>query len=226
MKKFIVFIITAIILAVGTISCGNNASTKDPYASQRAREQFVKDSMARVQFVRDSIAFAKRVDELKPLFTEKSDEFSSSVWVEPKSAPKYANRNGVYLYFEKKDGKAQNLRFKWQYYASEWLFIKNMVFNIDGQNIRIAPSMETDCGNGGMIWEWCDESVVSGTSVGNEDTLTEINEKFISLLANATSVKVKMNGSQYYDTRTLTAEQIKSIKDTYDYFKALGGKIY
>ena len=68
---------------------------------------------------------------------------------------------------------------------------------------------------GGKIWEWCDEAVVGGNSV---------DEKFIAKIANAKSVKVKMNGSQYYDTRVLTAEQIKSIKDTYEYYKALGGK--
>ena len=49
-------------------------------------------------------------------------------------------------------------------------------------------------------------------------------EKFIKKIANAKSVKVKLNGRQYYDTRTLKAEQIKSIKDTYEYYLALGGR--
>ena len=51
-----------------------------------------------------------------------------------------------------------------------------------------------------------------------------INEKFIKKLAYAKSVKIKMNGRQYYNTRVLTKNQIKNIKDSYEYFIALGGK--
>ena len=74
--------------------------------------------------------------------------------------------------------------------------------------------METDCAYG-KIWEWCDESVNKNTS--------NITEEFIKRIANATSVKIKLNGRQYYDTRTLNPTQIKTIKDTYDYYLALGG---
>ena len=90
-----------------------------------------------------------------------------------------------------------------------------MIFNIDGDNITIIPDMETDCGYGGMIWEWCDEYV---GSIGN------VSGEFIEKLANAESVKVRMNGNQYYDTRTLTSTQINSIKDAYEYYLALGGE--
>ena len=144
-----------------------------------------------------------------------SMSFQTSCGLPPKTAPKSVNRNGVYCYFVMYEGKPVTLRFRYQYYSDEWLFIESMIFNIDGENITIIPDMDTDCGDGGKIWEWCDEAVIGGNSV---------DEKFIAKIANAKSVKVKMNGSQYYDTRVLTAEQIKSIKDTYEYYKALGGK--
>jgi hypothetical protein len=93
-----------------------------------------------------------------------------------------------------------------------------MIFNFDGEdNVTIRPDMETDCGDGGMIWEWCDEHVGNSNYNG-------IDEQFIKKIVNAESVKVKMNGRQYYDIRTLTADQLKSIKDTYEYYIALGGK--
>lgn len=67
----------------------------------------------------------------------------------------------------------------------------------------------TDCG-GGRIWEWCDLQ------------LTDID--LIRALEKAKSVKIKMNGDKYYDTRTLNSVAITSIQKTIKYYKALGGK--
>lgn len=219
MKKVLILLATVLALS----ACMNSASNKQQ-AEEKARlerEQFVRDSLARDKAIKDSIATAERnaevIARVSKSFNEAKDEFSNKSWVKPKSAPKYTNRNGVYCYFATEDGKAvNNFRFVYQYYADDWLFIKNMIFNIDDENITITPDMETDCGNGGMIWEWCDKLVTTTSSDG-------ITEEFIKKIANANSVKVKMNGRQYYDTRTLTKEQIKSIKDTYDYFIARGG---
>ena len=216
MKKFI-NILTCLIVAMVAMSCRNNINSTQ--TTEKTHEQIIADSIARAEFVRDSILKSPenqaKIASLKPLFNEKKDEFQDNAWVEPKTAPAYRNRNGVFCYFALKNGVAENFRFVFQYYADDWLFIRNMVFNIDGENTTIVPEMDTDCGNGGMIWEWCDESVGKYGS---------LNENFIKKLANAKSVKVKMNGSQYYDTKTLSAAQIKSIKDTYEYYIALGGR--
>lgn len=219
MKKIFI-----LILAITVVACGLNNSKSQKEAERAAaeaaalREQFVKDSIARVEFVKDSIAKAEIIKKNQPLFIIKKDEFSNKSWVEPKTAPRYRNRNGVYAYFAMEDGRAYNFRFVYQYYADDWLFIRNMIFNIDDENITVVPNMETDCGDGGMIWEWCDVHVSGGDSAS-----VDINEYFIRKIANAKSVKVKMNGRQYYDTRTLTKAQLQSIKDTYDYYCALGG---
>lgn len=208
MKKFI-YIFVAVLACAMSNSCGNNSKTNDSALKISAeREKFIADSLAKEKAKLDSIN-AITVTRLKPFFTEKKDEFSDITWIEPKSAPKYRSMNGTYCYFAKKGEKVENFRFVFQYYADDWLFIESMIFNIDGENITISPSMDTDCGYGGKIWEWCD---------------TQISLEFIEKLANAKSVKVKMNGSHYYGTRTLTTAQIQSIKNTYDYFKALGGE--
>lgn len=217
MKKRIMIMLATFVAMISLVSCGNTSTAEK---ARIERENFVRDSIARAEFVRDSIATAKHNAEViarySNLFSVKKDEFSNIAWVKPKNAPKYRNQNGVYCYFATENGKAtSNFRFVYQYYADEWLFICNMIYNIDGENITIVPDMDTDCGIGGKIWEWCDESVNYNTSGVNED--------FIKKIATATSVKVKMNGRQYYDTRTLSATQIKSIKDTYEYYLALGG---
>ena len=235
MNKYIRNLVAVLVVSLSFSSCGDSSKS-----AKLEREQYVKDSIERAESIRDSIikrrqfvfdSIARVEDSIarvknaevikthKSLFTEKKDDFSNYAWVEPKDAPRYRNRNGIYCYFKLENGVASNFRFVYQYYADDWLFIKNMIFNFDGENnITIVPKMETDCGDGGMIWEWCDEFVSSLSNVNG------IDEEFIKSIANAKSVKVKMNGKQYYDTRTLTAKQIKSIKDTYEYYIALGGK--
>lgn len=214
MEKNFLFL-AALLLLSSCSGPSKNAERMKFVQDSIARAEFVRDSIARVEFVKDSIEKVEHnkavIAKCEPKFTHKKDEFSDVVWVTPKSAPKYRNMNGVYCYFATENGIAKNFRFVFQYHSDEWLFIHNMIFNIDGENITISPSMETDCGYGGKIWEWCDVPAVLYSEV-------------VTKIANSNSVKVKMNGRQYYDTRTLSSSQIASIKETYEYFLALGGE--
>lgn len=154
---------------------------------------------------------AVKIKELKKYFTEENDEFSDTKWVEPQTRPRYTNQNGYCLYFALKEGKATNPRFRIQYEADEWLFIQYMIFNIDGDNITFTPTnMETDNGNGGRIWEWCDESALDL-------------EPLIKKIAYANTVKIKMVGRQYSKVKTMSSKQIQYFKYSYEYYKALGG---
>ena len=153
-----------------------------------------------------------KIKELAQYFTEKKDEFSDTKWVEPKTRPKYTNENGYCMYFSVENGVATNPRFLIQYEADDWLFIQYMIFNIDGENITFTPSeMETDCGNGGRIWEWCDEYAVNM-------------ESLIKKIAHAKSVKIKFVGKQYNDVKTMSSKQILYFKYSYEYYKAMGGE--
>ena len=226
MKKFIV--ITAAIMAI--MSCkpvnqynDSQLSRSEKAAIERAKEQHRLDSIARENAMalarKDSINRVTR-SKLKQYFTENTDEFSDVVWVKPKSAPQYVNRNGIYCYFARNktdftspNSRAYNFRLVVQYYAEEWLFIRSMIFNIDGENYTFVPdNMKRDCGYGGKIWEWCDES-------------TRFDTALIEKIANAKTVKVKFNGSDYYKVKTLTPEQILSIKRTYEDYKAYDGEL-
>lgn len=236
MKKFLLAFLTIL------ISLSSCSSYKARKIAEQERAQFVKDSIARVEFVRDSIALAnKRAQEARErraqfvrdstlraenektiarcskLFRVKSDEFSSSKWYYPQSAPHYVNSNACYCYFSFSGYSSQNFRFRFQYYGDSWLFIKSMIFNIDGTNYRIEPEMKRD--NDTMIWEWCDVRVVKKATL--DDRVPD--EDFIKRLGSAKSVKIKLNGTHYYDTKTLTSSQIKAIKNAYDYYVALGG---
>ena len=143
------------------------------------------------------------LDKLSKNFNQKKDEFSNKTWIFPNNKPKYRNRNATYCYFMKQNNEVRNFRFVFQYVNSDWLFIKDLIFNIDGKVFEYS---------GGQIWEWCDLQ------------LSDID--LIRSLENAKSIKIKMNGDKYYDTRTLNSATITSIQETIKYYKALGGRFY
>lgn len=156
-----------------------------------------------------------KIKELKPFFRIRNDEFSSSekTWYQPKSAPNYTNRNGLYCYFQTENDIPSNLRFRMQYYSDDWLFFSKVQFSVDGKAYEYIPmATETDSGDGGHIWEWFDESV------------SESDKELINALANAKSAKMKLIGRQYHDIRTISKDQIKGIKRTLELYQAMGGK--
>ena len=155
-----------------------------------------------------------KIKELLPFFKVKKDGFdpNGKTWYEPKSAPQYTNRNGIYLYFAVQNGKVASLRFRVQYYSDDWLFFKKIQFSIDENAYEYIPSnTETDCGNGGKIWEWFDEA------------LTGSDRDLIYALVEAKSAKMKFIGRQYYDIKTITRNQISDMKRALELYRAMGG---
>jgi len=150
---------------------------------------------------------------LSNYFVFKKDEFDPDgvTWCTPKSAPKFTNRNGLYCYFQIKDDQPSNLRFRMQYVNDDWLFIDRIQFLIDGTAYEFKPEkVEQDNGEGG-IWEWYDQGV------------SYLDRDLIMALSDAKVAKMKIIGSQYFDIRPITKNQIASIKTTLELYNAMGG---
>ena len=161
---------------------------------------------------REAVVDPVKVGKLKSLFVENKDEFEGYTWVQPKSRPIYRNQNGFYCYFQKsKDNEVSNLRFVGQYEGEDWLFINHVKFNIDGVVWDYTPN-EINQDNDTRIWEWFDDDVNSS------------NTSLIKAISNAKVVKVRFIGRQYHDERKMSKNNIQSIRNTLDYYKALGGK--
>ena len=159
-----------------------------------------------------SLVDSAKIKQLAPLFREKKDEFSGLTWIEPKSAPKYRNTNGIYTYFAMENGEPANLRLVIQYFGDSWLFIDKYTFLIDGETYSFTnPDVERD--HDTNIWEWSD------TSVSNGDVA-----QILNAIKNAKEVKVRFHGSKYNEDKALTPAQIKSITQPIEYFEALGGR--
>ncbi len=211
MKKFFLLAIGFVFLLALIGQCADSSEKEVATNSESSAQTQQDDALVEEKAKQDSIN-AVKVKELAQYFTEKKDEFSDIKWVEPKTRPRYTNQNGYCMYFSIDNGVASNPRFLIQYEADDWLFIQSMIFNIDGENITFTPEkMERDNGNGGRIWEWCDEYAGSL-------------EPLIKKIAYAESVKIKMEGDKYYKVKTMSSKQIQYFKYSYEYYKALGGK--
>lgn len=165
-----------------------------------------QDQIAR----RDSV----KIKELIPFFRVSKDEFDVNgvTWYEPNDAPKYINRNGIYIYFGVDKNGIKPLRLKIQYTADDWLFFKKVNFSIDDKPFEYVPrKTETDHG-GGIIWEWSDEAIVDTSD-----------KELIKALASAKSAKMKFIGSQYHNIKNISQKQIQSINRTIELYKAMGG---
>lgn len=154
------------------------------------------------------------IKKLAPNFVLEKDEFDTDgkTFLYPKSRPKYINRNHIFCYFQSADNKPFNFRLKVQYVAEDWLFIQKVIFLIDNTPYEVTPGNVERDNDGGLIWEWFDVQ------------LTDTYFSLIKNLSEAKSVKVKFIGRQYSDVRTLPANQLKSISETYRYYWALGGR--
>jgi len=154
-----------------------------------------------------------KIKKLKGLFKVKKDEFQEHSWVHSKNEPAYRNTNGFFCYFAQDDqGKVSNLRFSGQYAADDWLFIRKLTFNIDGKNIDYIPEkMETD--HNTAIWEWYDDKVDANTFI------------LLFAISHAKKVKVRFHGNQYYEDKVLSETSKNNIKNSLEYYVALGGKV-
>lgn len=225
MKKIFVFVCLAFI-ALSFTMC-----TKETYSNQDLDELLAEinkdkeklDSLQlRNNYLKDSLIYSGVLNNRK-LFRTNEDEFSEITWYHTLAEPKYKGTNECFCYFSTKDNKPFNFRFVFQYYSSDWLFVKKMIFNIDGVNYEFKlDDVNRDVAYCGNIWERIDVCVFDN-NIGNSYIVTPFNKDFILALANSNIVKVKLIGSDYYDIRTISKKQIQSIKTAIEYYIAIGG---
>lgn len=169
------------------------------------------DAIAKIEAEREAAEKVKRAKKKEAerklkTFRKKSDEFRGLTFYRDKRTPGYTSVNFIYPYIGKNES-GYFLRFKIQYTSSDWLFIENAIFLMDGERHVIYGDWERD--NNSKIWEWTDVYV-------DKETL-----QFLDKLSKAKSAKVRYSGSQYYKDRTVTYTEKMIIKKTLEIYKAL-----
>lgn len=184
-----------------TVDKTNSTEIDSIQIAQEQREKAINDSLAIV--VKQKKEKAEKALES---FKKNEDEFKGTAFYRDPRTPNYTNRNFIYPYIGQK-GDNYWLRLKFQYASDDWLFINNGILLIDGEQYTISGNWERDNNSG--IWEWLDLQV--GT-----------NERIIlDKLANSESAKVRYEGRQYHDDRTITSKEKDIIKKTLEIFDDL-----
>lgn len=136
-----------------------------------------------------------------------TDTFSGSVTYMDKTSPRTRLSDAFYLYFDYDPEGSPTLNLVIQYFASKWLFVDSVRFNVDGQILYLATSSwERD--NDHRIWEWIDEPLSD--------------RELIEAIISSKSARIQFEGDQYSDVRTITQGQKDALKrvlrafDTFD----------
>lgn len=179
----------------------NNSKTIVIDSVQLKKERKTKDSL-------EVVSKRKRVKAEKDLktFKKKEDEFKGNAFYRDPRTPYYANINFIYPYIGEKDNYYW-LRLKFQYASEDWLFIKNGTLLVDGEKFEITGNWERDHNSG--IWEWLDISV------------GETERYILEKIANSKSAKIRYNGTQYYNDRTITKKEKSIIRKTLEIYNNL-----
>lgn len=139
-------------------------------------------------------------------FKKEKDDFEGDIFYRDSRTPNYANTNFIYPYIGNKENLYW-LRLKFQYASDNWLFINNAILMVDDEKFNISGKWERD--HNSKIWEWMDISV--------KDEEYQILKK----IANSKTTKIRYEGTQYHDDRTLTQKEIAIIKKTLEIYDGL-----
>lgn len=142
---------------------------------------------------------------------KKIDKLEKTTWYYDPSSPEYNDANAFYLYFGEKGGEHW-LRWRVQYHADDWLFIRSLTVYTDGRAWKYNP-VDFERDHRADIWEWRD---VSPTA----DDLA-----MIKAVIQSKEAVVRFNGAQYRADRTISAEQKHALQHVLEAFEAKGGKV-
>lgn len=167
-----------------------------------------------VSFLEQKIAEREKAKKRLVELRAKKDEFESITYYQDKSSPKFVNQNGIFLYFTvNKEGQASNLRFRIQYYSTDWLFVEKVVFLIDGETFEYASGVwERD--NSSEIWEYNDSRV-------DLDSYLLIDRLILSK-----DVKVRFIGRQYHKDMAFSNTQRSAMKRVLEIYQGISGETY
>jgi flagellar biosynthesis GTPase FlhF len=134
----------------------------------------------------------------------KRDEIRGITWYTHRNSPEYLNsRSDIHIYIGKTDGGYVNPRFRIQYKARDWLFIRSYLIKADDRTFTVDPgtfNVERDNGSGG-IWEWYDTPA----------TTQEF--EILRAIANSKNAVIRHQGQQYYRDRTVTDREKQAIRE-------------
>jgi hypothetical protein len=151
----------------------------------------------------------QQAEEALSRLTTKRDDFRAITWYKRSEGSGLGKR--VELYFGIPDQGAPTLRFRIQYTADDWLFVRSYLIKVGERTIPMIPrDVQTDHA-GGTIWEWSDDPA------GDFPDL-------IRALAECQTFQLRYKGSKYVHDEEFTNYTTDPLRDVIAAYRLKGGK--
>lgn len=166
--------------------------------------EIVKNLAAEIAESEKNKALLKKKNEIKKQNALKNlkktvDKISGITWYVHKNQP--TNEKYIAAYIGIKDDSEPFLRTYIYYYASDWLFVKDCTFHIDGKNHYMKLNDFKRDNSDGYIWEWSD------TLATAEDIET------LKKIANSKDAYIRFNGSNYKFDYEVEIEEKRQLRE-------------
>lgn len=153
---------------------------------------------------------ATKAKALASLRKQRDDVNGINFYNAPESPQSVANYWKLYLAVP--DKGAPYLRFVFMYTGDDWLFIRGVTLNVDGEKLPDVPlnafRINRD-NSGGRVWEWYDEAI--------SDKDLRLFERLVS----SKKTIIRYSGSQYYKDRILSQEEKRAMRKVLDAYRAV-----
>jgi len=144
------------------------------------------------------------------------DDFTDTTYYQDKSSPKInsANSTSLFIYVGAKKGGSPSAFLRMQSYGGDYLFIKKVLFKIDGKTFQLTPSSDEAETIPGKVeaFDWFDRTMTS----------TEIS--LVQWIINSKKTVMRIQGTRNYKDLTITSTQKKALARMLTVYSGLGGK--
>jgi hypothetical protein len=144
------------------------------------------------------------------------DDFTDSIYYADKSGPKFnsASSTALYIYVGARKGGKTSAFLRMQAYGGDYLFIKKVLFKVDGETFQLTPSSDEAETIPGKVeaFDWFDRTMTS----------TEIS--LVTWIINSKKTVMRIQGTRNYKDLTITSTQKKALARMLTVYKGLGGK--
>jgi hypothetical protein len=144
------------------------------------------------------------------------DDFTDTTYYQDKSSPKInsANSTSLFIYVGAKKGQSPSAFLRMQSYGGDYLFIKKVLFKVDGKTFQLTPSSDEAETIPGKVeaFEWFDRTMTS----------TEIS--LVQWIINSKKTVMRIQGTRNYKDLTITSTQKKALARMLTVYKGVGGK--
>lgn len=161
------------------------------------------DTVSKIDNSNFNVSISPETEELLKNLKVEKDEFKQLSFYEHKKQPKgWCNDVSIYIV---REGAEMFGRLKIKYNAEDWLFVENVQFLCDDVPVTYIPATSWEHDNsGGEVFEY------------NDAVITNDIKPIIESIINAKKVKIRCNGDQYYDDRTMSEGEKNRLKEMYE----------